>query len=420
MAWDLEATMRLKGRLDKEGRIILPPEVAREYGLIPNAGFFLETGSDGLRIVRPATHLAKAYIEPTNTCNLQCRTCIRNSWHESMGFMESQVFDRIVNDLKDLSPPPSVFFGGFGEPLSHPRIVEMVAEVKALGCNVELITNGTLLSEKMSRGLIDAGLDGIWISLDGARPESFADVRLGAVLPQILANAAAFRDACTPFGYCYPEHISVGVVFVAMKRNIADLGQVVSLGERFGATRFLVTNVLPYHPDMCDDVLYSCSLNETGPLSPLFRVTLPLSDRNETTVEAIRGISSAYEFTWPARNHAESGNYCPFVRRGATVINWKGNASPCIPLMYDAKSYVGWRERFSRSYRIGNVSETPLKDIWRDPQYLAFRERVQMFDFPPCAHCGCQLSEDNEEDCYGNTFPTGGGCLWAQGIVQCP
>jgi MoaA/NifB/PqqE/SkfB family radical SAM enzyme len=412
--------MRLKAEVDLEGRIILSPDVAKEHGLAPGTTLFVENGGDGLLLVRPASHLARVYIEPTNTCNLQCRTCIRNSWDESMGWMDSQVFDRIANDLKDISPPPSVFFGGFGEPLSHPRIVEMVAAVKTFGCSVELITNGTLLSEKMSHGLIDAGLDGIWISLDGARPESFSDVRLGAALPQILANATAFRDTCTPFGFRCPEHITIGVVFVAMKRNIADLGRVVFLGEQFGATRFLVTNILPYHIDMCDDVLYSCSLNETGSLPSQFRVTLPLFDRNDTTVEAIRDISSAYEITRPAKGHAESGNYCPFIRRGATVINWKGNVSPCIPLMYDTRSYIDRRERFSKSYRIGNISETPLKEMWHNPEYLAFRERVQVFDFPPCTHCGCQLSEENQEDCYGNAFPTCGGCLWAQGIIQCP
>jgi hypothetical protein len=33
---------------------------------------------------------------------------------------------------------------------------------------------------------------------------------------------------------------------------------------------------------------------------------------------------------------------------------------------------------------------------------------------------GCNLSETNEEACFGNPFPTCGGCLWAQGVIQCP
>jgi hypothetical protein len=55
------------------------------------------------------------------------------------------------------------------------------------------------------------------------------------------------------------------------------------------------------------------------------------------------------------------------------------------------------------------------------PEHLSFRDRVQDFDFAECTICGsCDLAEKNEEDCIGNTFPTCGGCLWAQGVVQCP
>jgi MoaA/NifB/PqqE/SkfB family radical SAM enzyme len=425
--------MRLKGNVDRDGRIVLDPEDARQYGLTPGADFFVEDGSDGLMIVRPPGHLTKVYIEATNICNLQCRTCIRNSWNESLGRMSMETFGRIVEGLKSFSPPPSVFFGGFGEPLSHPSIVDMVAAVKGLGSTVELITNATLLTREMSYGLVDAGLDGIWISLDGARPESFADVRLGAALPEILENAAAFRDACSPElrrysgDVCspelhrYPENVAIGIVFVAMKRNIADLPRVVSLGERFGATRFLVTNVLPYTREMCNEVLYSSSLSQTGGGSPLFRVTLPLIDPNETNAEAIRQISGLYDLVRPAASHAGPENRCPFVRKGATIINWQGNMSPCIPLMYDTVSYrVDGRERLAKKHRIGNLSNKTLQELWNDPEYVDFRKRVQAFDFPPCTRCECQLSETNEEDCFGNTLPTCGGCLWAQGIVQCP
>lgn len=48
-------------------------------------------------------------------------------------------------------------------------------------------------------------------------------------------------------------------------------------------------------------------------------------------------------------------------------------------------------------------------------------DKVKAFEFSPCRVCGgCSLLEKNEEDCYGNAFPACGGCLWAQGIIQCP
>ncbi len=53
---------------------------------------------------------------------------------------------------------------------------------------MELITNGTTLTEKISRKLVESGLDILWVSIDGASPETYADVRLGAELPTILNN----------------------------------------------------------------------------------------------------------------------------------------------------------------------------------------------------------------------------------------
>jgi hypothetical protein len=37
------------------------------------------------RAARPITQLTKVYVEPTNACNIACRTCIRNNWDENLG-----------------------------------------------------------------------------------------------------------------------------------------------------------------------------------------------------------------------------------------------------------------------------------------------------------------------------------------------
>ena len=58
---------------------------------------------------------------------------------------------------------------------------------------MELITNGTLLTKPLSKQLIEAGLDMLWVSLDGATPESYADVRLGAALPEVLPILPVFK-----------------------------------------------------------------------------------------------------------------------------------------------------------------------------------------------------------------------------------
>jgi len=402
--------------VDSERRIILPPEMASRYGFRPGAEVFIDEVMNGLRLRMPVTHLAKVYVEPTNRCNLECRICMRHEWSEPLGEMDGETFSRIIEGLRGFSPVPLVFFGGLGEPLAHPDIVKMVAQASTLGAQVELITNGTLLTREMSRKLIEAGLDMLWVSLDGANPESYADVRLGAAFPEVIANVSVFRDACH---LAFPHRPQIGVVFVAMKRNIADLPAILSLGSQLGARRFLVTNVLPYTAEMRDEILYSRALGDFvyGAL-----LDLPKLDLNEETRDSFyRVMRSGKNVAFGGSRLGETNNRCPFIESGAAAISWEGNVSPCLPLLHSNMNFLDGRERFSRKYVVGNIKDGDLQTLWNKPEYVALRERVKIFDCSPCYICGgCDLAEANEEDCFGNSFPTCGGCLWAQGVIRCP
>lgn len=418
---DLNSVHKLsksEGIVDQDGRLVLPPEVLKSYGMKSLAQFHIDEGINGLRLRMPVTYLAKIYVEPTNACNLRCRTCIRNNWETPLGEMKLETFTRIMEGLKGFCSPPSVFFGGFGEPLSHPHILQMITQAKTLGGSVELVTNGTMLDREMSRNLVESGLDMLWISLDGATPESYNDVRLGAALPDVLENLVTFREVRWGLGRAKPD---IGVVFVAMKRNIADLPQVLQLR---GVNRFLVTNILPYTSEMSREALYAgaamSNIARTSPPYPV--VDLPKMDLNETTREVFyQVIRNEQNLSLAGVHLNEAVGRCPFITKGSTAVSWEGNLSPCLPLLRDHKSFLNKQERFSRHNTIGNVNNQDLLNLWNEPGYVAFRERVQSFDFSPCTSCGgCFLSEANEEDCFGNTFPTCGGCLWAQGVIRCP
>jgi MoaA/NifB/PqqE/SkfB family radical SAM enzyme len=416
-----------EGDFDEAGRLILPAEIMRNYGFGPGGKIRIDTRTNGLHLRRPPTHLAKVYIEPTNRCNLQCVTCIRNSWGEPLGEMAPATFARIIEGLRDFPSPPDFLFGGLGEPLSHPDIVEMVRQAKALGSSVELITNGMLLEKSLSMQLIDAGLDTLWVSLDGATPECYGDLRLGALLPEVLANIRAFRNCCwtapSPISTsAYQIKPEIGIVFVAMKRNIHELPQLLNLATELGATRVLVSNVLPYTEEMNKDILYARSLSDMAYKSSIFRLDLPKLLIDENTKKSLYLSMQARHSISLVRSHLwEGNNYCPFIENGATAIIWEGSLSPCLPLLHSHKSYFEGTERSCRRYVVGNINELSIEELWNKPEYLSFRERVQAFEFAPCTYCGgCTFLWENEKDCLGNPFPTCGACLWAQGIIQCP
>jgi MoaA/NifB/PqqE/SkfB family radical SAM enzyme len=414
--------------IDEDGHLILPPELAKRYGLVPGARVRIESTTNRIALLRPVTQLAKVYIEPTNRCNLDCVTCIRQSWDEPLGTMSPGTYSRIIEGLRSFNPPPDIFFGGLGEPLAHPNIVNMIREAKALGSTVELITNGTLLSKSISSELVAAGLDKLWVSLDGATPESYTDVRMGAALPEVLNNLYELRRA--RWKKYLPEYFDlllkpqIGIVFVAMKRNIADLPAVLRLANRLGSLHFLVTNVLPYTPELQEEILYSRAITDSIYTSaPLLRfLDFPKMDINPTTREAIyQALRGDHALSFAGGSLGESNNRCPFIEKGSLAIRWDGDVSPCLALMHDHKMYFHRYERSIKRHAVGNALDQTIGQIWNKPEYLALRSRLQEFAFSPCVHCGgCEYFESNQEDCIGSPIPTCGGCLWAQGVIRCP
>lgn len=407
--------------VDAEGRLQLPAEVAQRMGIWPGAVVHLDLDECGLHARPTIYRLCKIYIEPTTHCNLACRTCVRNVWDEPMGHMAQETFARIMDGIRAFPLPQTVFFGGFGEPLFHPNIVTMVAQAKERGASVELITNGTLLDETRARQLIAAGLDVLWVSLDGATPESYTDVRLGAALPSVIENIAHFRRLRPTAQLPAPE---IGIVFVAMARNYHELPDLLRLARTLGATRFMVSNVLPHTPEMRGEVLYRYAMsNDTyfpSPREP--QLAMPKMDAERLANPALyEAICGNWNLNFIGTQSHLTSDRCPFIEAGATAIGYDGGVSPCLPLLHSNHNYLNGLDRHARRYVVGNVNERSLPELWHAPEYVAFRARVQAFDFAPCTICdGCPLSETNEEDCYGNGFPTCGGCLWAQGFVQCP
>jgi MoaA/NifB/PqqE/SkfB family radical SAM enzyme len=326
-----------------------------------------------------------------------------------------------LKGMEQLEPKPTVFFGGLGEPLFHKHTVAWSARAKATGARVELITNGTMLTEKRSRQIIEAGLDVVWVSIDGATPESYADVRLGAHLPKVLENLARFRKMRRGGHYPRPE---IGIAFVVMARNIDDLPEVLRIGRSVGAKHFSVSNVLPYTADMQSDMLYTRTLtNMAHQSSPTqARLSLPRIDINQKTQDAfLQALKSGYNVNFAGNNLSSAADVCNFIESGTMSIGWDGGVSPCWPLMHTHTSYLHGKLHQSRRHVVDNVNDQDLLDIWLDEEYVAYRQKVQSFGFAPCTFCGgCDLSETNEEDCFGNEFPACGSCLWSQGVIQCP
>jgi MoaA/NifB/PqqE/SkfB family radical SAM enzyme len=405
--------------VDENGRLILPPHVMESLGIAPGSRVLLRGERDGVRIGRSASRLDRLYLEPTTACNLACRMCMHESWDEPVGSMSRETFARIMQGLRALPRKPLLFFGGYGEPLLHPDIRTMLSESKAAGFAVEMITNGTLLSDEICGKLIDIGLDRLWISVDGTGddPADAGQAEVG----RVTENAGRLFRARERELTDLPR---IGISFVATRETIGSLPSILRLGRRLGADRFIVSNVLAHTPELHAQSLYERSFYETelspSEWTPL--VELPRMEVDSLTeaplIEVLKGL---FAVRIAGQDLHLGSSRCPFVERGSMAVRWDGTVSPCLPLLHSHTSFLADRERRTLAFGVGNLTEKSVGEIWDEPSYLALRERLLAFDFPPCTLCNsCEHADSNESDCFANPTPACGGCLWAQGYIQCP
>ncbi|MDD5628286.1 MAG: radical SAM protein [Elusimicrobia bacterium] len=399
----------------------LPAQAARRLGLC--AGSRLDVAVErGKVTLRPDIHsLAKVYLEPSSRCNLACRTCIRQTWSEPQGDMSPEVFRKLLKDLRRFPSLESIMLGGFGEPAVHPGLLSMVADLKALGLRVEMVSNGTRLDEAMGRGLLRAGLDRLWISLDGTEAETFEQVRKGARFKDVVRNVKRLREP----GRGGAGGIAIGIAFVVTRKNLGDLKAVGAMARKIGADRVSVSNVIPYSLEMelqmaCN---FAVTLGTLAATSDKVDIDLPRLDAVESTKEVLWQLLAGGEgLSLMGTQVGARVDECRFIRERCACVRWDGKVAPCMGLMHAHSTFFQRSRREVQAYSPGDVTRQSLWEVWNGADYAAFREKVAAFDFSPCHVCGgCHLSEQNLEDCQGNSFPaTCGGCLWAQGIIQCP
>lgn len=366
--------------------------------------------------------LRRVYVEPTNRCNLNCAICMRRVWEEPVGDMSLPDFRRIAGQLKRLPQLECISFGGYGEPLLHPEIVEMVARAKAVGVEVHLITNGCLLDREMGDSLLQAGLDRILVSFDGASEPTHDLIRGESQFRLVKENMVALRRLSTFEGR---REIAVDIEFVATRRNVADLPRLRGLAMSIGAGNVIVNNLLPHTEEMKDQILYGRYMPSSfSPKDERWNphLCLPKMDIDERNSAPILELLRTYpNMTMMGARLWAGANHCRFVHEGCAAISWDGSVSPCLALMHSYPCYVLGRKKQIHKCVLGRLPDEKIADVWQSKEYRELRRRVVDFQFPPCPDCGaCELIESNLEDCLGNPFPVCGDCLWAQGILQCP
>lgn len=135
-------------------------------------------------------------IETTDVCNLKCPMCPR-TFMENAGSIENRLMTReeyaSIIDQAVEHGAKAVKLNYNGEPLAHKDIVWQVQYAKDKGIlDVLINTNATLLRKDIGKKLLEAGIDGVFVSQDALSPDLYEEQRVGTTLGKVVDNLYSF------------------------------------------------------------------------------------------------------------------------------------------------------------------------------------------------------------------------------------
>ena len=318
------------------------------------------------------------YLEVTNRCNLLCETCPRTFEElEPPADMSWELFTRIVDQVPDIA---RVVLHGVGEPMLVKALPRMIRYLKDRGVYVLFNTNGTLLSAKKHRELIDTGLDELRVSLDAADAKTFLAVRGKNFFTRIVRNVQEFTTLQRELGITAPR---VSLWLTGLQETVDQLPAFVRLADTMDVREVYLQRLV------FDDAGYGMARAESSLFeSARGRETAAIEEAQRIAADlGIRLDASGATEPWLSLQRQTQAQPWSTCRRPWSLMYFTahGRALPCCIAPFAARGY--------ETYTLGDATQQTLREIWNGPAYQAFRGAL-LSDAPPkpCQGCGLRWS----------------------------
>lgn len=104
-------------------------------------------------------------LEITSKCNLNCKYCHNSLYNNSEDDMSTEEIIKLVKKLNERNKIKKILLTG-GEPLLNRDVCKIISTFTSMGIKLDMVTNGTLITEKYLKELEKAGLKRIRLSID--------------------------------------------------------------------------------------------------------------------------------------------------------------------------------------------------------------------------------------------------------------
>lgn len=328
---------------------------------------------DGLRrrVLRLASPLGELpsglHVNVSATCNLGCKMCPYLDVHDAATYdqeMSEETFTTLLPSLRWL---PSLHLSGSGEPFFNRNVIRFIEMARAVNPRIEvdITTNGTLLTERLARELVRVRVTRLVVSIDGVSEKTVGAIRIGINLPKVLANLKVLAAVKHELGKAEPI---VRVNYMVGYGSYQELPDFISAAKSLGVAEVNVLEVLTGTEEAFEDNLLNSIARDGG---------RALRDARK------RAAAAGITLVLPTTQHdACMHPYTPHVSE-------HGDVSPCCYVDYEGRTLWanGEAVRLPR-VEYGNVRDQSFAAIWRSPAFAELRARDRTGDFPDfCRTC---------------------------------
>ena len=183
----------------------------------------------------PLSNPLALIAELTHRCPLHCVYCSNaRELQRRDTELRTEAWSRIFQEAAQLGVLQTDLTGG--EPLARPDIVDLIRAARTAGLYVSLITSGMPLDEARLRCLIEAGLDHLQLSFQGAHEE----------IANEICGTKAHAHKLRVLHWLSQVRVGVTLNFVIHCHNIDQIEDMLALAETSSATRVEFANVQYY------------------------------------------------------------------------------------------------------------------------------------------------------------------------------
>lgn len=295
------------------------------------------TTNEPIQVAFKNTLPINATIELLTRCNLRCEHCYIPA-HTGAGLTYEQITS-ILDQLHEMGTLYLLLTGG--EMFLRPDIMEIVRYARRKGFSVTLFSNGTCTTEAQIAELKELNIAQFSCTIFSMDPKVHdAITGVKGSLEKTLRTMALIKQ------YGIPGDVKN----VIMKRNLDSWKTVHDYCLENGFTHVAPSNVLP---------------KNNGDRTPL---QLALDYGQAVGVwkeQELRGLHLKTENTWN-----ESEYMCNLIHH-TIYIDSAGNLFPCNSFFY----------------KIGNILEKPLQEIWNKSEEHKYILSLRKKDLPICRNC---------------------------------